>query len=329
MSAETLTWLSDNTLIGFTEKRGHAWHWREGDNNHYPGAVPVSVVHERLFAWTAVESPMYYEYDDEIRQAAGRKVIVRSDNAEALGVFKDGYQPHQYGEWLIDNVATLLDADLGIGSAGLLRGGAVAWVSVEVPDSITMPEGVVFRPNLVAATSFDGSVATTYKRVVTNVVCDNTLGASLREDGQEFRVRHSRNSMGRISDAREALAIVHEAADDFAAEVARLTATAVSDREFFDFVEQQFAPVPRDAKTSRGETIALNKQAALKRMWRDDERVAPWRGTAFGAWQAVNTYRQHEAPVRGGERAERSMMAAIDGRTQKADETALAALVAG
>jgi hypothetical protein len=44
----------------------------------------------------------------------------------------------------------------------LLKGGALAWVSVEVPDNIVTPEGVVFpgvvfRPNLLAARTHDGS----------------------------------------------------------------------------------------------------------------------------------------------------------------------------
>ena len=49
-------------------------------------------------------------------------------------------------------MANILDDDLSISSAGLLRGGAVAWVEVSVPESITTPEGVVFRPNLLATT---------------------------------------------------------------------------------------------------------------------------------------------------------------------------------
>ncbi len=57
MSRETLQWLNTNTLIGFTGKRGHAWHWRaqeqHGTFNHYPGPIPIADVQHRLFAWTA------------------------------------------------------------------------------------------------------------------------------------------------------------------------------------------------------------------------------------------------------------------------------------
>ncbi len=57
MSRESLQWLNTNTLIGFTDKRGHAWHWRaqeqHGQSNHYLGPIPIADVQDRLFAWTA------------------------------------------------------------------------------------------------------------------------------------------------------------------------------------------------------------------------------------------------------------------------------------
>jgi len=57
MSAETSTWLNTRTLIGFTDQRGHAWHYRSSDQgdepNHYPGAIPIGDVRRRLFDWSA------------------------------------------------------------------------------------------------------------------------------------------------------------------------------------------------------------------------------------------------------------------------------------
>ncbi len=57
MSKETLQHLNTNTLIGNTENRGHAWHYRaeeQGDEtNHYPGPIPVADVERRLFNWEA------------------------------------------------------------------------------------------------------------------------------------------------------------------------------------------------------------------------------------------------------------------------------------
>ena len=177
MSDETASWLNTMTLIGFTEQRGHAWHYRAAEQveepNHYPGAVPVADVRRRLFDWRVTEgdvtaSAVVMDADgvatSEVRDST-RKAMLRppgafgpDDQGAILGVFKSGYQGHDYEERLLGQVAAILDDDLAIGSAGLLKGGAVAWVSVEVPDSITTPEGVQFRPHLLATTSFDGSL---------------------------------------------------------------------------------------------------------------------------------------------------------------------------
>ena len=89
------------------------------------------------------------------------------------------------------------------------QAGAIAWVEVSVPDSITTAEGVTFRPNLLATTSFDGSIATTFKRTVTDTVCDNTRECALAENGQQYKVKHSRHSHAKLGQAREALAMIH------------------------------------------------------------------------------------------------------------------------
>src|SRR6185437_10998763 len=61
------------------------------------------------------------------------------DAGAILEIFTEGYVMHQYSEWLLGTIGGLLDDDLSIGSAGLLKGGAVAWVSVEVPETVTTP----------------------------------------------------------------------------------------------------------------------------------------------------------------------------------------------
>lgn len=338
MSRETMDWLNTNTLIGFTEKRGTAWHYRAGADNHYPGAVPVEEVKRRLFAWEPVETPLYVPaatVGGEVvtyAEVPGRKAITRSDSGHVLGVFKDAYVPHPYTPWLIDNVASILDDTLNIGSAGLLKGGAVAWVSVEVPDTITTPEGVEFRPNLLACTSLDGTVATTYKRVVTNVVCDNTMSAALGESGQQFKVRHTSKSLGRLMDARRALGVVYDIADDFQREVAELCKISVTDREF-DKIVDAMVPLPEvkpGARGTRARTIAENKRDSLWDLWRSDNRSAPWHGTAYGAWQTFNTYQHHKINIRGKDttRAERNMLRAVEGLTDKTDADTVKGILA-
>jgi phage/plasmid-like protein (TIGR03299 family) len=348
MSRETLEHLNTNTLIGNTDARGTAWHYRaehQGDeSNHYPGPIPVADVRRRLFSWEAVSRPVAVEQVADLESmthlndfgipsrwepVTDKQAICRSDNGVVMGIFGTGYSMHQYDEWLLTTVADILDDDLSISSAGLLRGGAVAWVEVSMPESIRTPEGIVFRPNLLATTSFDGSVATTFKRTVTDVVCDNTREAALAERGQTYKVKHSRHSRAQLAPARDALAMIHTIADDFAREVATMCATPVSESQwsaFLDAYVPRIQPTTGQPLTGRSLTMADRKRCALKRLYRSDERVAPWAGTAHGVVQAVNTFEHHEAVVRGVQRPERNMLRAITGDFGRLDRKTMSVL---
>jgi phage/plasmid-like protein (TIGR03299 family) len=350
MSQETLHHLNTNTLIGNTDHRGTAWHYRaehQGtESNHYPGPIPLTDVQRRLFHWraesrrVAVEVPADLATMTHLGQDGtparwegieDRQAICRSDRRDGsiMGIFSDGYAMHQYREWLLTTVANILDDDLAISSAGLLRDGAVAWVEVSVPESITTPEGVSFRPNLLATTSFDGSIATTFKRTVTDTVCDNTRELALSEKGQAYKVKHSRYSNLRITETREALAMIHTLADEFAAEIAQLCATPVSTDQWDRFLDRH---VPRiDATTGlpvtgRARSLSDKKRDVLNRLYTHDQRVAPWAGTAHGVLQAVNTYEHHEGTIRGADRAERNMLRTVTGEFGTLDRSAWAAL---
>ena len=354
MSKETLQWLNTQTLIGNTDKRGNAWHYRAveqgGESNHYPGPIPVEDVERRVFAWSAESRPSYTTVPCSIEEATGidgegrpfklvliegEQRIVRNDTWAVLGpAFKAGYQMHQYREWLLNNVATILDDDLGISSAGLLKGGAVAWVEVSIPDSIETPQGVTFRPNLLAATSFDGSVATSYGRKITNTVCDNTMAAALNEKDQKIKYKHTRYSALKVGQAREALAMVHSLADDYMAQLERLEAIKVTPTQFSKFVDKvvltDSTGKVREWKDLEGRslTMASNKRDGLMRLYKHDNRVAPWAGNAIGVIQAVNTFVHHEGIVRGADRAERNMLSTVEGKFDTLDQTTFSTLKA-
>lgn len=330
MSAETSTWLNTQTLIGFTEKRGNAWHYRaedQGDeSNHYVGPVPVEDVRRRLFNWkplvgtvesTVITPEGVSKLTDETSQSLWHPVT-----GHRFGTFKLGYKIHDYDEWLIAQAANLLDdSELSIGSAGLLRQGGLAWVQVEVPETIDTPEGVSFRPFLTSATSLDGSLSSTYNTGVQLVVCDNTLSAALGdESAKQVKIKHSRNSIGRLTEVREALELVHRVADDYSAQVHVLCATEVSDKAWASFLDAH-VELPKEAGRSR--TLAEGKREALQLLWNNDNRVSPWKGTAFGVIQAVNTFTHHVATTRGASKAERNAERAVLGKVDQLDQGTL------
>jgi phage/plasmid-like protein (TIGR03299 family) len=336
MSKETSVTLNTQQLIGFTATKGMAWHFRaesQGDEpNHYEGAIPVEDVLRRLFHWTAEEAPVQFTTPEVITLdgvTAGRtitsddrKVIYRSDTTDLLGVFMSGYERHQFSETLVENVAGILGEGLGIGSAGLLENGAIGYVQVELPDTITMADGAAYKPYLLAMSSHNGKRATGYQLAVQRVVCDNTLNIAAAEKGGKYKIKHTRYSSVKIKDAREALGIITTAADTFATEVEEFLSIKVDDKQWATFLDR-FVPVAPDA-TKRSQSMADNKRGELNRLYKWDERVAPWNGTAWGVYQAVNTYDQHIAIARGlgdGNQAQarynRSLMALSGGDLDK------------
>jgi hypothetical protein len=94
-------------------------------------------------------------------------------------------------------------------------------------------------------------------------------------------------------------------------------------------------PVPRrvrgtdDAKaTKRALTTRRQEADQMDRLWIDDQRVAPWRGTAYGVLAAANTYAHHYAPVRGATRVERNAERLVTGKVHDLDRHTLQVLAA-
>ncbi len=175
--------------------------------------------------------------------------------------------------------------------------------------------------NLLATTSCDGSIATTYKPTVTDTVCDNTRACALAEKGQEFKVTRTANSRAPLGPARQALAMMPTLAQDSAA-VTELCATDVSGRQWQQFLDQH-APRTDDAGKpleGKARTLAEAKREDLNQLYRNDPRVAPWLGTAHGVVQAVNTYEHHGGTIRGN-RPERNGLKSINGDFDRLDRT--------
>eukprot|EP00918_Siedleckia_nematoides_P069762 GHVU01152128.1.p1 GENE.GHVU01152128.1~~GHVU01152128.1.p1 ORF type:complete len:385 (-),score=81.50 GHVU01152128.1:116-1270(-) len=336
MSAETIEWLNQNTMIGFTANReayknmGWGIHWDEATQqnvawwntpdftNGYPGAIPVEEVERVLFNWEPIETEIMYKRRDVTAEMADAvdgngpflwvpsdkyKGIMHPETEVEFGVFgKESYKIHSYKEWLINNLSRLVDGEAGIATAGMLRDGGVAYVTVEMPENVEIA-GMDIRPQLLAATSVDGTKSTTYKAITQVCVCDNTLDIAIaKDDTGTFKVRHSSKSLGRLGDARDALGIIYKQAEDMEEFIAALADVDVTNAQF-NAIVKQIKPVP-EAETGikggksvvtnqRAITIAENTQQDLRSLWHSDPRVTPWTGTLLGAFQATNTWHNH------------------------------------
>jgi phage/plasmid-like protein (TIGR03299 family) len=343
MSRENMKTLNTMQLFGFTLKRGRSAWWRMdelagGKPNHFDGPVPLTAA-ETLLDFDVIGLPCGVRLPDGswLELKSQRKAMVCSDElakgvADDLGVFKSGYneKDHQYKLWLLKMYERIIGAnpELGLGSVGLLANRGRAYAQFELPENIKTKEGVSFRPNLLFATSFDGSLSSIAKRTQTIVECDNTLELGLGELGQGYKIKHTKYSGFRMDSCREALAIVVEDADNTKAEIERLCGIKVSALQWKQFLDA-YVPVPTTeqvaaSKSTRGTTMAVTKREKLTELYLTDQRAAPWVNTAFGVLQAVNTYQQHEGLQRGNvHRATRNMENVVSGKFAQNDNEAL------
>lgn len=296
MSNETSQWLNTNTLIGFTEKRGKAWHWRSGYDNHYDGAIPAQDVQKRLFDWEPVKVQTSYKTGGDW-VPTGEYIYVRSDTKEKICATTDTHNAHGYREWLLENVSEIVGGDIQIGSAGMLKNWAQAWVQIELSET-QMAHGVEFRPTLLASTSLDGSLAGTYRPVNTIVVCDNTMAAAHAEGVPVYRLRQTKNRQFNAELAREQVGIQLEAQTRaFTERMDQMLTQEVTEDQFQAFLDKTVPLPPEESKAAL--TRAENARGTLVGMYHTDPRVSIWKNTVWGVVQLMNTYRTHEAQTKG------------------------------
>ena len=371
MSNETTEWLNNNVLIGFIDDKmkwadqPYAISGKDADGNTivkpwfadedytggYPGPIPIEAVQAKLLDWQAIESPIYGELPTDIGNAdtisadgtpvkrlllPDRKAIVRSDNGHCMGVFKDGYTVHQYEEWLLDNVATILDDDdLAIGSAMLLDGGGICAVTVELPEGVSGKAGLEMRTRMLNYTSHTGRFSTTYMLCQQIACCDNSLQVEIDGKSKDslVKVKHSTRSMGKVDEVRGHLGLIYEHTEQMVEFFDKLSEWEVSNKDYLATLDQ-IVPVPDEVKDEKGKvtnkrgiTMADNKRLEITKLYAEDFRASQWAGTALGVLQAFNTYDQWVKDIRGGsQRVERQTIGTISGDVQKFDQMVLTTL---
>jgi phage/plasmid-like protein (TIGR03299 family) len=324
MSNDTST-TAPAMLTGFTEFR-NSW-----GGEGIEGSIPLSKAHD-LIGWVPLESIRtasdFLTEDGVLTIEDDRaKILAHPVTHKVLGRHLDTYEVHPYADTLLRDARAISGGQLGIARVGTTRGGARAFVQYEMSETIQAggpgAERVKFRPFLNAATSLDGSLASSWFRGTNVIECDNSLAAALtegRRHGELYKTRHRKGSAVNVADARAALNIVVEIADEYTEAINDLTSQYVSDSQWKAFLE---AIAPTDEKKGRALTLAENKQASLSRLWNTDTRVAPWRNSAWGVLSAVNTWVNWEQTVKGVDRIERNVEKVFKGDFERSDNAVL------
>lgn len=215
---------------------------------------------------------------------------------EPLGVVGSVYQPIQNEEHcdILNNLVDVSGATFD--TAGSLRGGRQVFVTMKMPQGITVAGVDQVDVYLAALNSHDGSQA--FRLLVTpvRVVCANTQAAALGNNVASVAIRHTATAQGRIAAARDALGLTFEYVAAFEAEAEALVNQAATDAQFVQITRGLFGwnedPTRAQARRQR------EREDTLLSLWADAGTQAGIRGTAWAGTQAVVEYVDHFAPVR-------------------------------
>jgi len=232
--------------------------------------------------------------------------VQRSSDCKSVGMVKGRYNPlnnvdaFQLGDDLLD------DPEAHWHTAGSLKGGSLVWMLAKLPEDIYIAgmEDEAISSYLLISNSHDGSKAVEATVTPVRVVCNNTFTAALKTAKRTFKIRHTKNMSGRITEAKNALGITHAYMAELEALGTNLVGQSFSNAEFDKFLESL---APTEGKDKLALTKAQNKQEAIKAIYTNTPNLQNIKGTKWGALQAVIDYNDHHIDSRGDNKAEKRM----------------------
>jgi phage/plasmid-like protein (TIGR03299 family) len=230
----------------------------------------------------------------EIRSFPGQRVTVRSDTGDPLGVVGPGYEAwHNYEAFY--HLQDIAGQGVPFESAGSLRGGATAFVSMEIPkDMVIDPDGVadVVKLYLMTKVTHDGSAKNQTVMTPVRPVCQNTLRFAIQSAMTAFQIRHTRNMRDRLGEATRILGLTEQYMTGFVAEETRLIQTDMTLDDFDKFLADLWAKGDDEVEQSkRGATLAAKRNTYLHDVFNlERDRVG---SNAYAAEQAITSWYDH------------------------------------
>jgi phage/plasmid-like protein (TIGR03299 family) len=339
-SNETMEWLrGGNILVGYVDERGPAW-WANGavtkygtweglpEGTHFPQEVPVELAVKLLdvpLVRGEVESVKYKGEDGRVKRVRAPQFVpvINARTGEVFSMPSKSYAIHPYLQTLHGYIESIqYDEHVAVSSAGLLRKGAVAFLQARLPETFEVA-GYGYQPYIMGVTSADRSRATWHGTGALGAVCDNTVDGAVLGAATSIKTRHTRNSLPQVLAARDALGLHLAAkAEEIGEMIEQLANVTVTDADFEKWLDLEVEIPEKDASKPDGGLKFVNAVEHRERLtdrWSNDPKVAPWKGTAFGGLQLVNTDRTWT----GNSRIKRNFHDAAFGTGAKADIASL------
>ena len=281
--------------------------------------------------WQVLQYPVQADVSGFPVIADGKRANVRTHpktgDTSVLGIVGNRYTIVQN-----DQAFKFCDDILDVGgatfeTAGSLDKGRKVFMTMRMPEGITVGGHDAVNMYLMVVNSHDGSTPLIAAVTPVRVVCANTVAAGVAAAKSVYRVSHTISATGRLSDAREALKMSYQYTGEFELLANELYSQPMSDREFVKFMGKLMGkpPVVEKDGSTRSLSIYENKRDNLMGLWKapTQENI---KNTAWAAYNTVVEYADWFSPVRGGDVDVRRGERIVENTLSEIKEKALALL---
>jgi phage/plasmid-like protein (TIGR03299 family) len=242
--------------------------------------------------WTVDQKPVFAA-GNFAREIPGYMANVRSDTREVLGIVSERYCIAQNRD-----VFAFADEVIGNGrvkctyeTAGSLFNGRRVFMLVNMPKGRIV--GDEYQPYLCLSNSHDGSACLQVFLTGIRVVCNNTLTAALHTANRKISIRHLSIMAQRKEEALRTMGAASKYFHDLEAFASMLAGKKVSITKVLD----KLFPVSREMSKRQLNSNTEVKEL-IKSLLSQKGDLQNFKGTAWGAYQAIADYRSNAEPKR-------------------------------
>lgn len=240
--------------------------------------------------WTVDSKPIF---DSNGKIIEGFSANTRSSDGEVLGIVGKRYQVVQNIE-AFDFTNSLVDEGVTFDKAGVFHHGRAVWLLAKLPETAIL--GDKFDPYVVFINSHDGTGAIKVAMTPIRIACSNSLNVALRKASRSWSTRHMGNINQKLSEAKHTLGMANDYMSMLSEEADKLVNKTLTKNQFEEIFDSVF-PIDQNNDSNRKVNNILDMKEGMFRALEADD-LSNFRGTAWGALNAVTDYVDHASPAR-------------------------------
>ena len=240
--------------------------------------------------WEVVQREIFDEKGNSLSPFIAN---VRETDDQLLGIVTKKYRVMQ-NNIAFDFVDNLVNDGFKFDRAGQFRDGRSIWVMGTLPETQILGDDI--SNNVIFVNSHDGTSGVKVMMTPIRIVCSNMMNYALREADRTWASKHTKHVYHKLEEAKYTLGLANNYMTALNEEAERLAKIKMSEAQIEDTFDRLF-PIDRNKDSERKINNIELMKADFKRCYEAPD-LANFKGTAYGAVQAMSDYVSHRLPNR-------------------------------